>query len=210
MTTASKEGALVPILRFIYQFARAWVWVYENIWQPAVQRPVFRAVKWLFWHYRSFWEKVVYDKKGYFSKTRAGLMLTATLGFLYIMPSTLFFAGDVLLFAATVEREEVYLTSSQEIDMVQDIHNVEGCTTLPCSEQSAIYLRVRPNFFNHVWSMFHHGSLFYPDYVAAVIPQGLTKCSILTYGIRVKVITRHWDAYPDLLDATCARPEDRK
>jgi hypothetical protein len=53
----------------------------------------------------------------------------------------------------------------------------------------------------------NHKNIFYPDYVAAAVPPGVHRCVILSYGIRIKLLMRQYDVWPDLLEASC-KPVD--
>jgi hypothetical protein len=201
---ALRRGRLVEAsLRFTYQFVQAAVWVFETLVRP-VTRPFRWAALRLWRAYRALWDRAVYAKDGYFSKTRAGVFLAATIAVLYVLVPLSAFVGDVFLFALTRERETIFLHNSHEIGgPASNLHSVQGCTALPCTEHNAMYYRVRPTAFNHVWSVINHGGLFYPDAVSGAVPPVISRCEVLTFGIRVKFVMRQWDLYPDLLDATC-------
>lgn len=193
--------------RFFIQLSVAAVWVWVHL-----LRPLWRAFAWvfrgLFRQYRKLWALTVYRRDGFdnlrLSKRRAGLFLAGTVVSLWCMYGVLGFLGDGILFATTRHANEVmYLTNTQEIDAVGNVHAVKGCDALPCSDTDSVYFRLNPSAFNHVWSLIHNRMLFLPDYVSAAVPPGLNKCIITTYGVRVKFLMRGFDIYPELLRASC-------
>jgi hypothetical protein len=195
---------------FWYQIVRSVTWVWLNILRPLLRFFIFTPMKWLWGKYRALWDQVVYVKDQYgdrtFSKVRGGLFLTATLYVVYILPNLIELVWDTALYAATAQRhEQVYLISSQEIYPDRDIHAVKGCDALPCNDQNSFYFRVRPTLFNHIWSLLHHATVFFPDYVAAAAPAGITPCRVTNYGIRVKFVMKGLDLYPDALEISCAK-----
>src|SRR5262249_25645435 len=103
------------------------------------------------------------------------------------------------------------LRSPQELakHSEEDVHAVRGCEHAPsCTELDAVYYRVRFKLFNLLWSLWMHGSFFYPDLVAAAVPMETSVCRAHTYGIRKRFLTRHLDWHPDLLSVECV-PLDR-
>jgi hypothetical protein len=201
--------AVAVLIRFVTQVLIGLAWFWENLLRPVMRTLFWRPLKYLLRKYRLLWDRVVYLKSGHFSRLRAGLMVTATIAAIYVIPQLTLFLLHAGLFLATAKRETVYLTQSQEIYPDHDVHSVKGCEELPCTEQSSIYYRVRPYSFHHAWSLVKRGTLFYPDFVAATVPPGVSRCTTLSYGLRIKLLMRQWDLYPDLLDAVCepVRPE---
>jgi hypothetical protein len=164
--------------------------------------------KWVINRTIAFWEKVAFRKDEFgndrFSIPRAGLAV-ATLGVLW---SLLFVALDMtyytsLYFLTRNVDEVVYMHNAQEVDPDHDIYSAQGCETLPCDTDTSIYFRIDPMLFNQLWTVLHHGKLYYGDYLAAAVPPVITKCVITSYGIRVKLFMRQWDIYPYLLDVSC-------
>jgi hypothetical protein len=194
--------------RFIAQVVVAAIWMYETILRPTAgffAVPLNFLVGW----YRRLWARLVYVedkfKQRQFSKTRAGLLLTTTLLFLWfaLLP-LLGFAVDVGLYFATVKRDEiVYLTNSQEILPEENVHSVQGCHALPCTDENSFYFRIRGTLFNELWSLVNGYGLFYPDYVAAAVPLSISECKITSYGLRLKFMMRGIDLYPDVLKTEC-------
>jgi hypothetical protein len=149
----------------------------------------------------------VNDKFGnrLFSKRRAGLMLLATAAVLWfaLLP-TLGFLFDLGLYFATAKVDEVvYLTNSQEIVPEENIHSVQGCHDLPCNDNNSIYFRIRSTPFNQAWSILHGHGVFFPDYVAAAVPLSVSKCTITSYGVRLKLFMRGMEVYPDVVSTVC-------
>jgi hypothetical protein len=204
MQVLHESQIVARFLRFLYQLAHGLVWFYENVIRP-VTRPFIRAAKWVYFRYRELWDWFVYTKSGHFSRTRAGALVTLTVAFIYALPKAALLTYDAGLFLVTSKYEDTYLTFSQEIYPDYDIHSVKGCEELPCTDQNAIYYRVRPHYFHHLWSLYKHGSIFYPDFVAAAVPPGISKCHVLSYGFRIKILIRQFDIYQDLLEISCVQ-----
>jgi hypothetical protein len=206
---ARRRSDVAAMNRFVAQFLLACHWIYQNILSPAgrfASIPARRLFRW----YRWLWDKVVYRQDQYknrlFSKTRAGLLLTATIVFAwFILLPLLEFLFDVGLYLATVRKDEVvYLTNSQEIIPEENVHSVQGCHSLPCTDDNSVYFRIRATPFNEVWSLVQGHGLFFPDYVAAAVPLTISRCTITSYGMRIKFVVRNLDIYPDVLRTECA------
>jgi hypothetical protein len=200
-TPVERVTVIGYFLKFLYQVLAGFGWVYTYVIRP-VTRPFWKAGLYLFRQYRRLWDRAVYKSSGHFSRIRAGGMVIATGLAIYLFVPVAKFVFDAGLFAVTYDIEEVYLSKSQEIDPANNTHSVTGCEKLPCTEANSIYYRVREDTFNSLWSMLHHGGLFYPDYVAAAVP-GVSKCKVTSYGFRFKFAMRQWDIYPDMLEAHC-------
>lgn len=204
MQVLHETQVVARFLRFVYQLAHGCVWAYENVLRR-IARPFVHTAKWLYFRYRDLWDWWVYTKTGHFSRIRAGALVTATVASIYVTPHALMFLYDAGLFLTTAKHENVYLTFSQEIFPEHDIHSVKGCEQLPCDDQNAIYYRVRPHYFHQFWSILKHHSLFYPDFVAAAVPPGVSACRVLSYGFRIKLLIRQFDIYQDLLEISCVQ-----
>lgn len=194
--------------RFFLQVSVAATWVWQRL-----LRPVWRAMRWifvgLFLQYRRLWALWVYRRDSFgalrLSKTRAGLFLAGTVLAAWCAVGIAGFSWDAGMFALTRKQDEViYLTNSQEVDAVGNVHSVKGCDALPCSDTDSVYFRINPSAFNHAWSLVHNRAFFFPDYVGAAVPPGLNRCVITSYGVRVKLLMRGFDVYPELLRASCA------
>lgn len=206
--TGRTQYNLTALHKFVFQFVLAVSWIYAHVIRP-VARILFKPVTWLWRFYRFLWDKVVYYEDSYqnrqFSKTRAGvfLLLSAVFAWYVFVPLVVFIC-HALLYFSTVKRDEiVYLTNSQEIIPHENEHSVQGCHALPCTDQNSIYFRIRASNFNEAWSILSGRGLFYPDYVAASVPVAVSHCKITSYGLRIKLLMRGLDIYPDLLKTEC-------
>lgn len=205
--TGRTQHDLTAFHRFFFQFLAACHWVWSRMVWPTL-RFLGKPVRWL-WHlFRLLWDKVVYVEDAFqnrlFSKTRAGVFLAASAIFCwYLVVPLLGILFDTGVYLATKRHETVYLTNSQEILPEENEHSVQGCYGLPCSDENSIYFRIRPSYFNQLWSLFHGRGFFFPDYVAAAVPVSISKCTITSYGIRVKFLRRGLDLFPDLVEAQC-------
>jgi hypothetical protein len=156
--------------------------------------------------YFGVWDWFVNSAPTPFKRRRAAAaMITATFIFAWwVMLPLLGFLVDASLYAATVKRDEVvYMFNSQEISGEDNVHSVQGCHSLPCTDANSIYFRIRGTWFNEVWSVLNHGALFFPDFVAAAIPVTVSECKITSYGLRAKLFMRGVEVYPDLLASSC-------
>jgi hypothetical protein len=205
---ARRRSDVASMNRFLAQVILASHWIYQNILSPA-GRFASIPVRHLFRWYRWLWEKVVYKEDQYknrmFSKTRAGVFLTASIVFAwFILLPLLGFLFDIGLYFATVKHDEtVYLTNSQEIIPEENVHSIQGCHDLPCTDENSVYFRIRTTWFNEAWSLVHGHGFFFPDYIAAAVPLSISKCTITTYGLRMKFVMRGMDIYPDVLTTEC-------
>jgi len=201
---------LTALGRFWAQFVHSCGWIYARLIAPITWR-VYRGIRWAFARYRALWARCVYAKDAYgdpeFSKARGGMMILATIAACYLIYGVATVAGTLPWYLFTVRHDEqLYLSNSQNLSGRADdheIHEVYGCETLPCTDQNTVTFRVRATWFNEVWSVLHHGSLFYPGYVAAAVSPVLNRCTITSYGIRRKFLVRAWELYPDLVQVEC-------
>jgi hypothetical protein len=204
-----RRNEVASMNRFLAQLILAAHWIYQSILRP-VGRFASIPLRHLFRGYRWLWDKVVYVEDPYknrmFSKTRAGVFLTVSIVFAwFILVPALVFLFDVGLYLATVRKDEVvYLTNSQEIIPEENVHSVQGCHSLPCTDDNSVYFRIRGTLFNEGWSLVHGRGIFYPDYIAAAVPLSISKCTITSYGVRIKFVVRGMDIYPDVLSTECA------
>src|SRR5689334_935370 len=104
--------AVAVLIRFVTQVLVGLAWFWENLLRPVTRTLLWRPLKYGLRKYRQLWDRVVYLKTGHFSRLRAGLMVTATIGALYVIPQLILFILHAGLFVATVRRETVYLTQS--------------------------------------------------------------------------------------------------
>jgi hypothetical protein len=205
--TGRTQQDLTALHKFWFQFLMACHWIWVNIVRR-ISRWIYWPVPYLFHAYRHLWDKIVYTEDQHqnrlFSKTRAGVFLAATAGFLwYLAVPLLAFLATAIIFLATVKNETVFLTNSQEIIPEDNTHSVQGCTELPCSDTNSVYYRVRASNFNEAWSLITGRGIFYPDFVAASVPLTISKCEIKSYGLRAKLLVRGFELYPDVIEAKC-------
>ena len=206
--SARRRTEVASLNRFLAQLILAASWIYQTILRPVGRVgavPLYHLFRW----YRLLWDKAVYTEDRYknrmFSKTRAGIFLAASLVFAwFILLPLLAFLFDLGLYLATVKKDEiVYLTNSQEIIPEENVHSVQGCHSLPCTDENSVYFRIRGTWFNEAWSLVHGHGLFFPDYIAAAVPLSISKCTITSYGVRIKLVMRGMDIYPDVLQTKC-------
>lgn len=194
--------------KFFSQVIVAGLWIYERLLLP-VARLLAIPGGFLFGWYRRLWTKLVYRedrfKQRQFSKTRAGLLLATTILLVWFaLVPLLLFVVDVGLYFATVKKDEiVYLTNSQEIVPEDNVHSIQGCHALPCTDDNSFYFRIRATLFNEAWSLVHGYGFFFPDYVAAAVPLTISECKITSYGLRMKLMMRGMEIYPDVLRTEC-------
>ncbi len=200
---------LSTLQAFLARVAGILAWIYRRILRPLDRIVVVPAI-WLWCLLRAMWNRLVYVEDEHrnrrLSKRRAALFaVSAFVIAWYVLVPTLVFLFDVGLYLATAKRDEVvFLTNSQEIIPEDNVHSVQGCHQLPCTDENSFYFRIRATLFNEVWSLVHGRGLFFPDYVAASVPLSISECRITSYGVRVKIFMRGMDIYPDLLQTECA------
>ena len=202
------QRELSALGRFWSQVVHSCGWIYMRLIAPVTSR-IYRFVRWAFARYRALWARCVYAKDAYgdpeFSKARGGSddyrddrrLLSCT-----ALPRSPSPCPGILPPCGTTAD---YLSNSQNLSNSQggEIHEVYGCETLPCTDQNTVTFRVRATWFNEVWSVLHHGSLFYPGYVAAAVNPVVNRCVITSYGIRRKLLVQAWELYPDLVQVKC-------
>jgi hypothetical protein len=182
--------------------------IYRRVLAP-LGRGLARVTPWLWRPLRALWNRFVYVEDQYknrmLSKRRAAGFVAAGLVFAwYVFVPMVVFLYDLGLYLLTVKHDEVvYLTNSQEIIPEENVHSVQGCHQLPCTDANSFYFRIRATLFNEVWSIAHGRGLFFPDYVAASVPLSISQCKITSYGVRLKFVMRGMDIYPDLLRTEC-------
>jgi len=203
------SGHLSDIHKAFTQIKGTIGWIYSNIIDPIISHPwIGKPFQW----YRRLWEKVVYiggsESEQIFSKKRAGIMVICTLLFLKLLPmifyGTVEFVWDSSRMLISYKSEEIfYLGKSQEIDSEGNVFSAQGCELIECSDQSSMYFRIKPSLAHHLWSFYHNGNVFFPDFVAAGIQNDINKCKVTGYGSRSKFMVRNWDVYPQILSVNC-------
>ena len=203
--TQEDISALQSLLAAIGRLLR---WLADGLLAP-IGRAIVRVAPWIARPVRALWNRLVYVEDEYrnrrLSKRRAALFTAGSLVFAwYIFIPLVVFLFDLGLYLVTVKHDEVvYLTNSQEIIPEENVHSVQGCHQLPCTDSNSFYFRIRATLFNEVWSVAHGRGLFFPDYVAASVPLSISQCKITSYGVRLKLVMRGMDIYPDLLRTAC-------
>lgn len=152
--------------------------------------------------YKKLWVRLTHNKYEEFVYKRGLAMAAATLIFIILIPTMgmLIFQGAYYLL--TYKKDSIYLIQSEEIYPDDNIWAVRGCYTKVCDSNTSLYFRIRPSLFHHLWSVSHHGSIFLPDVIGSSVPTGLTKCEIISYGLRLKIMM-YLDIYPSILEINC-------
>lgn len=200
----------IGLAKFWLQVTSSFHYLYTKI-----VLPIYNWVYWLFFHlfwkhFRGGWNKYTY-KNGSFSKVRGAAYISTTAALLFVLYHFVFILADAGLYIVTGNVNEiVYLANAQEISPEDNSFSVQGCTApadgevFSCSTNDSLYFRIEPSAFNHIWSVVNTGNIFFPDYVAAPIAPGWQECEVTSYGIRIKLLMRNWDIYPELLSAKCS------
>jgi hypothetical protein len=194
-----------------------------------VVAPVWRIVGppalWIGRTYRSIWRRFAYvhntpNGEPVISRGRSSAMVVATIALLSIFTNTRLGEAvrfitvepvvDGTLMAASLRTETFYLTQSEEIDPLRNIHSVRGCRKLgECSEIDAAYFRVAPRLSHDIWKLIVHGNPIYvPDHTVSPIAPGVNECRVTYYGYRmtsswIARILRSLQVYPTMLEASC-------
>jgi hypothetical protein len=206
--TRRTQEDISALQAFLAGLAGIFVWLYRRLLRPLVRFLAWPA-EWAWCLGRALWNRFVYVEDQYknrmLSKKRAAIFTIASAVFAwYIFVPAVIFLYDLGLYLVTVKHDEVvYLTNSQEIIPEENVHSVQGCHQLPCTDANSFYFRIRATLFNEVWSVVHGRGLFFPDYVAASVPLSISQCKITSYGVRLKFVMRGMDIYPDLLRTEC-------
>lgn len=184
-------------------------WLYSNVLYPFVSHPWVGAP---FRFYRRLWNKFTYttDKDGdrFFVKKRGGVMVLVTLAFLWLLPGIISVTAELVwdtsrMMTSYHEKDIIYLGRSQEIDPKANIFSAQGCEQIRCTDQTGFYFRIKPSLAHHIWSLWHNGNIFFPDFVTAGIQNDINKCTVTSYGSRGKLIVRNWEIYPQILAVDC-------
>jgi len=156
--------------------------------------------------YKKLWNKYCYDKYGDFLYKKAGMMIIGTIASMYIVLCILGFLFDLSYYIATKHEETIYLSDSVELDSDESIWGVKGCPTRECDSNTALYFRIKMSWFNQLWNIVHNGKLFFPDAIAAGVPTGQTECSVISYGLRYRILMIY-NYYPQILQVRCQASE---
>lgn len=175
--------------------------------------PIFKFFVWIltpiFRFYKGAWSRNVYSNDEYgnrfFRPVNALVFIIGTFILWSLIGTAINLTYYSTLYALTNNTHElIYMTNSQEVDSDNDIFSAQGCESLPCNQDTAIYFRIQATLFNHLYNYWHEGSMFYSDFVAASIPPTVTKCKVTSYGFRFKLLMRNSEIYPYLLSAECS------
>lgn len=159
-----------------------------------------KKLLWLFSWYKNLWVKFTHNKYDEFVYKRGLAMIAGTIAavaFVCLIFQTTYYW-------TTYKKETIYLSQSEEIYPDDNIWGVRGCYTQNCDSNSSLYYRIKPSFFHHMWSLLTSGRVFLPDEIGSSVPTGFTKCEVVSYGIRFRVMMM-FNIYPNILSITCER-----
>lgn len=157
---------------------------------------------WVFSWYKNLWVKFTHNKYGEFVYKRGIGMVAGTVAAVALVCLIL----QATYCWTTYKKETIYLSQSEEIYPSENIWGVRGCYTQNCGADSSIYFRIKPSLFHHIWSLTSNGRLFLPDLIGSSVPTGFTRCEVISYGIRVRVLMM-FNVYPNILKITCEKGE---
>jgi hypothetical protein len=157
--------------RFIIQFLAGLHFVWDRVLGPP-RRILLKVLGRFFNWYKATWNRYTYDKYGGFVYKRAGIMTTATLAVLIMIPTFISLSFNAALFFTTYRSERVYLFNSEEIYPDDNIWSIRGCEMVNCATES-LYFRVAPSLFNQIWSVIYNRELFLADDIASGVPARL-------------------------------------
>lgn len=152
--------------------------------------------------YKRLWVRFTHNKYEEFVYKRGIAMAVATLAFIALIPTIGMLLFQTTYYLATYKKDSIYLIQSEEIYPDSNTWGVRGCYSNTCDSNSSLYFRIKPSLFHHLWSITHNGSIFLPDIIGSSVPTGLTKCEIISYGLRLKIMMS-LDIYPSILEIKC-------
>lgn len=192
--------------RFFDQIMRIVKYIIDVFCLPVIRFAYNPAKRFILWNWRLF-KKYGFNENEHGYKTlspyKMSIFLVSYVTCWMMFAFTIDMTYYTSLFFLTRNHEVIFMTNSQEVNSDEDIFSAQGCEALPCTIDNSVYFRIEPVWFNHFYSYFTEGHLFYSDYVAAAVPPTVTQCTIYSYGIRWKLLMRGMDIYPYLLSATC-------
>jgi hypothetical protein len=162
---------------------------------------IIRLMAW----YKRQWVKFTHNKYEEFVYKRGLAMAAFTLVFVILIPTLGLLIFQTGYYLATYKKDSIYLIQSEEIYPDDNIWGVRGCYTQVCDSNSSIYFRIKPSLFHQLWSLSHHGTVFLPDIIGSSVPTGLTKCEIVSYGLRLRILMT-FNVYPSILEINCQTP----
>jgi len=152
--------------------------------------------------YKKLWIKFTHNKYEEFVYKKGAAMAAVTLAVLIIIPTVAGLIFKTTYYLATYKKESIYLIQSEEIYPDDNTWAVRGCYSKNCDSDSSLYYRIEPSLFHHLWSLGHNGNIFLPDTIGSSVPTGLTRCEVVSYGIRTRVLMS-FHIYPSILKITC-------
>ncbi len=152
--------------------------------------------------YKKLWVKFTHNKYDEFVYKRGIAMVAATFATIIIIPTLFCIILDTTYYLTTYKKETIYLNQSEEIYPDDNIWGVRGCYTEQCDSDSSLYFRIKPSMFHHLWSILNEGRIFLPDTVGSSVPTGLTRCEVVSYGVRMRM-TMLLNIYPIILKINC-------
>jgi len=190
--------AMLGRIPFVAQLVGVLIWIWVKPLGPIRRFLWFITWKVIDW-YIGIWRKLTHNRYGGFVYWRGALMVLLTVFCVtLVIPATI--TGSWM--AITYVDENVELLSASEIIPEENVWNVRG-RELENKEES-LYYRVEYNWAHQVWSVLFMRRWFLPDDIASGVPTGLTNCRVISYGIRVKWLMRHWEWYPSALYINCS------
>lgn len=156
--------------------------------------------------YKKWWISFTHDKYGDFIYKKAVVALVSTIFTFYVIFGIIGFICDLTYYNLTKRTETIYLSDSVELDSDENLWSAKGCPTKECNSNDALYFRIKNTWFNNMWNIFHHGKIFLPDITAAGITTGQSKCEVISYGLRYRILMIY-NIYPQILQVNCQAPE---
>lgn len=223
-TLHSVDENLSYFRKLLYTCKETYLGLMDRFGKPLVSL-LGPLLRWLFSTYRRFWNRYSYytDRatgERVFSRKRSSLVIGLSIAVASIFTPTAL--GDAVRFATTEpvfdaflmsiskKTELFYLNNSQEIDPEANEHAVRGCRTMgQCTENDAIYFRVKPRLSHDIWKLIVYGNPIYvPDHVIAPIAPGVNRCEVTYYGYRmtsswISRLLRSFQVYPTMLETNC-------
>ena len=164
---------------------------------------IYRKISRLLVWYKNLWVKLTHNKYQEFVYKRGVAMVVVTLVTIIVIPTIILLFLQTTYYLATYKKESIYLIQSEEIYPDNNTWGVRGCYTQNCDSESSLYYRIGPSLFHHLWSIGHNGRVFLPDAIGSSVPTGMTKCEVISYGIRSRILMS-FHIYPNILKITCS------
>lgn len=155
--------------------------------------------------YKKIWIKFTYNKYDEFVYKRGALMVCGTVVSFFLALIVVGILFDASYYMATKKTETIYLSHSEEIYPDDNVWGVKGCYTPGCDSTSALYFRIQPSTFHHLWNITDNGHVFFPDIIGASVPTGEKMCTVTSYGLRFRILMM-FNIYPNILQVDCQDP----